>query len=97
MKERTTFPYTATLFYGSTDGREQMDCDVIIKGDSITVEFDDQYGYIYKGKEKGKGHFLLEDETKKWRMTLHRFEKSSLLEGFLHEEDHEYMLRINLK
>ncbi len=97
MKERKTYPYSATLFYASEDAREEIDCDVIIKDGQITIEFDDQFEHIYKGTEKGRGHFLLTDESSKWRMTLHSFDKSSILEGYLHEENHEYMLRIRLK
>lgn len=97
MNSREKFPHTAFLYFAHDEGMSDIPCDVIITNDgTISVQFDDDLGLVYKGKQKGEGHFLLTVPSTKNKLTLHRFPKSKILEGYLLEDDVEFMLRIRL-
>ena len=72
-------------------------CVVIIDGDEITVEYDDEGHQQYRGADKGNGHFELSSRTfENGRATLHRFEDGLILEGSYREQANSGMWRIRL-
>ena len=72
-------------------------CEVRISKDEIVVSYDDEDGpVVYKGKNKGDGHFDLRARKVEGQASLHMFEGSHILEGFWKEGIKKGMWRIML-
>lgn len=82
----------------STAHRADMDepCVVLIDGERIVVEYEEDGLRRYVGTNDGSGHFELNMEGGSGRATLHRFPESSLLEGSWIEGSESGMWRIHL-
>lgn len=86
-----------TIFYDETHALEGEDCEIIINGDEIVVSYDYEDGVtIYKGKDEGHGHFVLECPEKQGKTTLHQILNSKFLDGFWIEEGYRGFWRITL-
>jgi len=87
-----------TLCYDErqADGRE--DCEVKIAGDEIVVSYEQYDEYVlYRGREHGTGHFVLECLEREGKATLHQIPGSLILEGYWSEEGERGMWRIALQ
>jgi hypothetical protein len=72
-------------------------CEVRIDKDEIVVSYDDEDGpVVYKGKNKGDGHFDLRARKIEGQASLHMSEGSHILEGFWKEGINKGMWRITL-
>ena len=86
-----------TVFYDETPAYEGEECEIRINGNEIVVSYkDDDEVVIYKGKDEGHGHFVLECPERKGKATLHQIPKSKFLEGFWIEEGYRGFWRITL-
>lgn len=84
--------------YRSTHVTLDDPCQVRIEDGAITVEYaSDGEPVIYKGHEKGTGHYELHAVGFDGRATLHTFDGSALLEGGWTEEGAKGMWRIWLR
>lgn len=72
-------------------------CVVVLEGDAITVEYDDEGWQSYQGSDKGSGHYeLFSRSFSGGRATLHRFDGGLILEGSYEEQGSKGMWRIRL-
>lgn len=86
-----------TVFYDETPAYEGEDCEIILNGDEIVVSYDDEDGVtVYRGKDDGQGHFVIECREKRGKATLHRMKRSKFLEGFWIEAGYKRFWRIVL-
>jgi hypothetical protein len=88
-----------TSLYYDTTSADISDCEVRIDGKDIIVSYreeDEQLSVIWQGTEHGSGHYELTLEAGQGRASLHRFEKSTFLEGWWKEQGEEGMWRIEL-
>lgn len=86
-----------TVFYDDTPANEREECEIRINGNEIVVSYEDDDGVvIYKGKDKGHGHFVLECPERQARVTLHRILNGKFLEGYWIEKDYRGFWRITL-
>lgn len=84
-------------FYDETPAWENEECEIRINDGEIVVSYEDDHGVVvYKGKDEGTGHFVLECPAKRAKATLHQFPKSKFLEGFWLEEGSRGFWRITL-
>lgn len=59
------------------------DCEVRIDNGEIVVSFDRDDGpVLYRGMDRGHGHYILESAEEEARATLHRLPGSVFLEGY---------------
>lgn len=86
-----------TLVYYSQVPSDVLSCDVKIDGTEIVVVYDDEGPVLYRGKDSGDGHYVLESPEQKGRGTLHRSPGSQFLEGFWIEDGIRGMWRIELQ
>lgn len=85
------------VFYDETPADEGEECEIRIDGNEIVLSYkDDGSVVIYKGKDEGHGHFVLECPEKQAKATLHQIPKSKFLEGFWIEEGDKGFWRIIL-
>ena len=60
--------------------------EVLIKGNKITVNYSDDDGQIvYRGLEKGSGHYVLVAPERHGKATLHCFKDSKIFEGYIED------------
>ena len=86
-----------TAYYDETTADEEEDCEIIINMDKIVVSYRyDNEVVVYKGKDEGHGHFVLECPDRKGKATLHQIPESKFLEGFWIEEGYKGFWRITL-
>lgn len=72
-------------------------CVVVIEGDEITVEYEDDGHQKYHGVDEGAGHYVLSSRTfENGRATLHRFKNGATLEGSYNEQGSTGMWKIRL-
>lgn len=89
---------TIEFFYYDRGYEGGVEGDVKFDGNMIVVSYGlEDGGYVvYKGTEKGDGHYELRASSVNGKATLHMFEKSKILEGYRFEEDERGMWRIEL-
>ncbi|PSF09004.1 hypothetical protein C7H09_08160 [Marinobacter fuscus] len=76
---------------------EDEPCQVRIGEKDIVVDYEeDGKRILYRGHERGAGHYELTSEQVKGRATLHRFEGSNILEGSWIEDGVRGMWKIRL-
>lgn len=86
-----------SVFYDETPANEGEECEIRIDGNEIVVSYEDDDGVvIYRGKDEGHGHFVLECPERQARATLHQIPESRFLEGFWIEEGYRGFWRITL-
>ena len=86
-----------SVYYDNTYADERGDCEVKIGDNGIVVSYKDDRGIaIYKGKEKGQGHYLLECPERNGRANLHMFPEGEILDGYWIEEGYKGFWRIYL-
>ena len=86
-----------TVFYNETPAFEEEKCEIRITGNEIVISYrDDDDVIIYKGKDEGHGHFVLECPERQGKATLHQIPKSKFLEGFWIEGGYKGFWRIAL-
>ena len=85
-----------TVFYDKTPAFEEEKCEIRITGNEIVIYYRDDGVVIYKGKDEGHGHFVLECPERQGEATLHQIPKSKFLEGFWKEEGRKGFWRIAL-
>jgi hypothetical protein len=86
-----------TIFYGDNPAFEGEECEIRINGNEIVISYSDSDGVvIYKGKDEGSGHFVLECPERRGRATLHQIPTSKFLEGFWVEDGDKGFWRITL-
>ena len=77
---------------------EGLSCEVIINGDEIAVSFKHEQEFIiYKGKEKGQGHYQLDCPEQNGKANLHRFAEGKFLDGYWEENKIRGFWRIYLE
>ena len=60
--------------------------EVLIKGNKITVNYSDDNGQVvYRGLEKGSGHYVLVAPERHGKATLHCFKDSKIFEGYIED------------
>ncbi len=70
---------------------------VRLSDETIEVAYDDDDGpVVYRGKNKGDGHFDLLAPERQGHASLHQFPDSNFLEGYWVEDDVNGMWRIKL-
>ena len=83
--------------YNSHSSWLDQPCVVIIEDEEITVEYEDQGRQLYRGTDKGTGHYELSSRSfEGGRATLHRFENALILEGSYREQGSTGMWKIRL-
>ncbi len=86
-----------SVYEDKTPVYKRQDCQVKLEGDEIVVDYKDERGIVlYKGKEKGQGHYLLKCPEKQGEASLHRFSEAEILDGYWREEGYEGFWRIHL-
>lgn len=76
---------------------EDEPCEVRIDENNIVIDYeDDGKRILYRGIEKGQGHYELKSEDVNGRATLHRFEGANILEGSWLEDGARGMWKIRL-
>lgn len=86
-----------TVFYDETTAYEGQKCEIRIDKGEIVVSYQDEDGSaIYKGKDEGHGHFVLDRPGKRGKATLHQIPNSKFLEGYWEEEGYKGFWRIIL-
>lgn len=83
--------------YNSDGSWLDQGCVVIFEDDEIIIEYDDQGPQVYRGIDKGNGHYeLFSHSFDGGRATLHRFENGLILEGSYRELGSSGMWKIRL-
>jgi len=86
-----------TVFYDSTPAYEHEECEVRIDGSDIVVTYkDDGSIVLYRGRDEGHGHYVLQCLDRHGRATLHQIPQSKFLEGYWIEEGQRGFWRIVL-
>jgi len=85
------------LYYDDRSASEDNLCEVRIGEGEMVVDYeDDGERILYKGRDKGNGHFELYSEEVKGRATFHMFEGSRFIEGSWVEDGARGMWKIRL-
>jgi len=86
-----------TVFYDDTPAYEGEECEIRIDNEEIVVSYKDDGGVVlYKGRDHGHGHFILECPELQGKATLHQIPQSRFLEGYWIEEGTRGFWRITL-
>ncbi len=85
-----------TVFYDHTPAYENEDCDIRIHEKDISVSYNDHGMVIYRGKDEGHGHFILECPERNGKASLHQIQHCKFLEGFWIEDGKKGFWRITL-
>jgi len=86
-----------SVYYDDMPAYEGENCEVKIDGDEIVVSYKDEQGRVlYKGREKGQGHYILECPERRGKASLHRFPEEKFLDGYWVEEGTRGFWRIYL-
>lgn len=56
----TQIAFMDTAFFDDRVAYEREKCEIRIDANEIVVSYDDGEQVIYRGKEKGQGHYVLE-------------------------------------
>jgi len=73
-------------------------CEVRIDGDVIVVSYKDERGpVVCKGNDRGNEHFELFYLEREGHATLHRFDNSTVLEGYWVEGTDRGFWRVELR
>jgi len=87
-----------TVYYDNSEADEREDCEVKIAGDAIAVSYSEDGEFVlYRGRDHGQGHFVLECPERRGKATLHQLPGSTILEGYWSEEGYRGMWRIALQ
>lgn len=86
-----------TVYYDESTADEGKECEIRIDKNEIVVSYEDEGVFvIYKGKDEGNGHFVLQCPERQGMATLHQIPKGKFLEGFWIEEGYKGFWRITL-
>ena len=85
------------LFYDETPAYEGVECEIRLGDGEIVVTYWEEDGVVlYRGREDGEGHYILECPAKNGKASLHSFPDSRYLEGWWIEEGYRGAWRVTL-